>query len=324
MYFAALADGRTDDAQSLQAALAALGAPVDERSVASRSSLGGKAANWFPSAVDEALMMRQYESLMVRRKITGSTGDVRGTDEYTADSSIGAAAVHAGLVKIGETADIVVHFGGRKESFSGSERNGITSRGYGQSPRSYRLLALSENPDAPYMGNRTALRGNESAYLTLNMLSGQAPLKPGTSILVPVHGKPNGPVYGDETYASESSLDAAAVHAGVLKPNQFGLVQLIIEPGQDSYTGTIKNGVASTAWEKSRLSFRLEAVPRAVRSVGGVGGESGFGDPYGTGTGGGIGGVAPGGGGGVPAPGGGGGAAPEGGFGVPGLSPSKN
>jgi hypothetical protein len=98
------------------------------------------------------------------------------------------------------------------------------------------------------------------------MLSGQAPLKPGTVILVNLHGRSNGPVHGDGTYAAESSLDAAAVHAGALKPNQHGFVKLILEPGKDEYAGTLRNDIAATAWGKSRLSFRLEPITRATQA----------------------------------------------------------
>ena len=102
---------------------------------------------------------------------------------------------------------------GPADQFTGREQNGIVSMNYGDFPGAFRMSRVTDNSTAAYVGSRAALRGNESAFLTLNMLSGQAPLKEGTIVVVPLHGKPGGAVIGDEVYASDySSLDAAAVH----------------------------------------------------------------------------------------------------------------
>ena len=68
----------------------------------------------------------------------GTTGSVWGTDVYTSDSPVCAAAIHAGvLTAAGGDATLTV--AGPQTSFRGSARNGITSQDYGAYASSYRL-----------------------------------------------------------------------------------------------------------------------------------------------------------------------------------------
>jgi hypothetical protein len=69
-----------------------------------------------------------------------------------------------------------------------------------------------------------------------------------------------GSVWGTKTYTTDSNLAMAAVHAGVLKPGQTGVVKVTIYPGQSNYAGSVKNGVSSAKWGSFDLSFRVERV----------------------------------------------------------------
>lgn len=61
-------------------------------------------------------------------QITGTDqGTAYGTDTYTTDCSLAVAAVHAGVVKIGETAIVCVTMLEKHPRFQGSTRNGVTS-----------------------------------------------------------------------------------------------------------------------------------------------------------------------------------------------------
>ena len=76
-------------------------------------------------------------------RVTGVTeGQLWGTDIYSRDSTIGAAAVHAGLLKPGETKVLRVTVVTPPESYLGSTRNGVTSADYGTFPHAYRLSAV--------------------------------------------------------------------------------------------------------------------------------------------------------------------------------------
>jgi hypothetical protein len=66
-------------------------------------------------------------------RVTGVTeGQLWGTDIYSGDSTIGAAAVHAGLLKPGKTDVLRVTVVTPPEKFPGTVRNGVTSTEYGR------------------------------------------------------------------------------------------------------------------------------------------------------------------------------------------------
>lgn len=76
-------------------------------------------------------------------RVTGVTeGQLWGTDIYTRDSTIGAAAVHAGLLKPGETAVMRLTVVAPLENYPGSTRNGVASAEYGSFPHAWRLSAI--------------------------------------------------------------------------------------------------------------------------------------------------------------------------------------
>ena len=76
-------------------------------------------------------------------RVTGeATGSLWGTDTYTGDSSIAVAAVHAGLVEVGETAVVRITVVPPLAQYAGSVRNGVTSREFGQYGTAYRLAAV--------------------------------------------------------------------------------------------------------------------------------------------------------------------------------------
>lgn len=76
-------------------------------------------------------------------RVTGATeGNLWGTDIYTRDSSLGAAAVHAGLLKPGKSAVLRVTVVAAPASFAGTARNGVTSTDYGTFPHAWTLSAI--------------------------------------------------------------------------------------------------------------------------------------------------------------------------------------
>ena len=80
----------------------------------------------------------------------------------------------------------------------------------------------------------------------------------GKSYLFEVTGSLQGSIWGSEVYTSDSHLGAAAVHAGVLKPGERGVVLVKILPGQKSYRGTTSNGVVSNSYGPWSVSFTVE------------------------------------------------------------------
>ena len=65
-------------------------------------------------------------------KVTGAAGgSLWGTGTYTTDSSLAAAAVHSGILKMGETGIVQVKVIASPPSFAGSVQNGLTSSNFG-------------------------------------------------------------------------------------------------------------------------------------------------------------------------------------------------
>lgn len=76
-------------------------------------------------------------------RVTGvAEGQVWGTDTYTRDSILGAAAVHAGLLKPGQTAVLRMTVVPPLESYPGTTRNGVTTSDYGTFPHCWKLSAI--------------------------------------------------------------------------------------------------------------------------------------------------------------------------------------
>lgn len=72
--------------------------------------------------------------------------------------------------------------------------------------------------------------------------------KVGETFNFTVTGQTSGAVYGTGTYTTDSSLAAVAVHAGVLKEGQTGVVQVTIVAPPAQFAASSANGVTSSAW----------------------------------------------------------------------------
>jgi hypothetical protein len=72
--------------------------------------------------------------------------------------------------------------------------------------------------------------------------------KIGKTFAFRVTGKADGAVWGTGVYTPDSSLATAAVHAGVLKVNQTGVVKVTIVVAPAAYAGSVANGVTSHPW----------------------------------------------------------------------------
>ena len=111
---------------------------------AGTTSTGGNSGNdssttSVPNAPNHMLSYRGQNGKVYTFKVTGSTnGRIWGGENniYTDDSIIATAAVHAGLVKAGQTGTIKVKILPGQSSYSSIKRNGVTSyknNGYGGS-----------------------------------------------------------------------------------------------------------------------------------------------------------------------------------------------
>lgn len=77
-----------------------------------------------------------------------------------------------------------------------------------------------------------------------------------------VVGHTGGSVWGSEVYTCDSSLSTAAVHAGVLKPGQRGIVKVTIVKSPENHMGSTQHGVTSSTWGSYSASYTVERPGR--------------------------------------------------------------
>jgi hypothetical protein len=82
--------------------------------------------------------------------------------------------------------------------------------------------------------------------------------KIGDVLHIRVTGGTSGALWGTDVYTTDSSLAMAAVHAGVLKAGETGIIKVTILPGQESYQGSMRNGISSNSWQSFPASFKVE------------------------------------------------------------------
>ena len=183
-------------------------------------------------------------------------GAVWGTDTYTADSGLCRAAVHAGM--IGRQGGVVrVQMLPGQPRYPGTTRNGISSSNYGPYDSSFRFQGEARPGQAAAPGAPAICPDNMSSYTgsdeRLDCLC------PGESTL-------RGSVWGTDTYTADSGLCRAAVHAGMI-PATGGPVSVQMQPGQQRYPGTTRNGISSTNYGPYDASFRFLGTPRPGRGA---------------------------------------------------------
>lgn len=78
--------------------------------------------------------------------VTGGTfGHVYGTDIYTIDSPLSAAAVHAGILQAGETAEVTFRILPGQAQYEGTDRHGVRSFTWPQYDASYEFVTTAES-----------------------------------------------------------------------------------------------------------------------------------------------------------------------------------
>jgi hypothetical protein len=82
----------------------------------------------------------------------------------------------------------------------------------------------------------------------------------GQTFVFRMTGSTQGSVWGTDVYTDDSSLAAAAVHAGVLRPGETGTVMVTVLPGYLSYAPSTRYGVASSAYAEWGRSYVLQRL----------------------------------------------------------------
>jgi hypothetical protein len=75
-----------------------------------------------------------------------------------------------------------------------------------------------------------------------------------------VTGDANGPLWGTDVYTGDSTLAAAAVHAGLVKPGAAAILRVTVEQPLKQYQGSTRHGVTSHDFGPFGTAYRLSAV----------------------------------------------------------------
>lgn len=122
-------------------------------------------------------------------------------------------------------------------------------------------LIVCENPRV-VQANPSAESQRKSGRLPADVLPdpgslGKYRFKTGSVYYFRVTGRPSGPLYGTDIYTDDSQLGVAAVHAGILRPGETGIVKVTIHPGRNRYQGSSRNGVTSRPWGRWDSSYTV-------------------------------------------------------------------
>ncbi len=83
----------------------------------------------------------------------------------------------------------------------------------------------------------------------------------GRSFLFEVTGRNDGTIWGDAIYTADSRLAVAAVHAGIVRVGERGLIRVTILDGStQAYEAVFRNDILSFDYANYPTAFRIERV----------------------------------------------------------------
>lgn len=222
-------------------------------------------------------------------RVTGvSTGSVWGSGLYTSDSSLAAAAVHAGVLKVGETKVVRYRIAPGQSAYTGSSNHGVETTSYGPYPSSFQIFEAAPASDEVQL---PSLRGQAVDSITLFVIAEGTTSQSGSRGLIHhVSGQEASiwdggmmpyalldlipadrrepfitttrTIWGGKNgiYTDDSPVSLTVVHAGLLKPGEAGMVTVELLAGQSSYEGSNQNQIQSQNYGEWPGSYRLRHV----------------------------------------------------------------
>lgn len=90
----------------------------------------------------------------------------------------------------------------------------------------------------------------------------------GVPLFFEVTGTANGAtIWGTDYYTDDSALAVAAVHAGVLRDGERGVVKVIVSVANGPFTGSMRNGIDSHNWTSWPSGYTISRVEGKIESV---------------------------------------------------------
>ncbi|KAI9523203.1 hypothetical protein NQZ68_029208 [Dissostichus eleginoides] len=181
-----------------------------------------------------------------------ATGKVVGTVYYEMQSSVCRAGLHAGVIdNDGGWMDVTRQ--GRKDFFIKSNKNGVQSLGKYLSANSFTV-------------SRVPVKAITCETTVAPMCSYQKPAKHCPRLYCPRNCLEENPhisrVIGTRIYSDKSSICRAAVHAGVLRNNLGGYIDVMPVDKRKNYIASHQNGISSESLQNppGGKAFRVFAV----------------------------------------------------------------
>ncbi|MFT5994298.1 MAG: hypothetical protein ACI82G_003310 [Bradymonadia bacterium] len=168
-----------------------------------------------------------------------SSSTIWGTDNYSDDSSVCTAAVHAGKLRAGEAGTVTIVIAAGADEYIASSRNGVQSSSWGAWQRGF-----------TFAGGAIAL----DCYTNAQSIGGEVGTN--ATVICPAGCATGGTVWGVATYSDDSAVCRAALHAGVIT-NAGGTALVHITAGLPAYSSSTANGVTTAEWGSWSRSFTV-------------------------------------------------------------------
>lgn len=197
----------------------------------------------------------------------GHAAPVWGDGVYTDDSSVCAAAVHAGLIGFDEGGRIAIELAIGRGRYGGKLRNGVQSISAGGSDGSFFFPdALRFNPERTgkpmridWGNTASPWRGEVGRRMAFDCEPRGATFDAdGVPILAPV--------FGTDVYRDDSSICASALHVGQIT-EAGGVVTIEIARADESFAATSRNGMSSRPAPRTGSGFLFPDAPPPARPV---------------------------------------------------------
>lgn len=86
----------------------------------------------------------------------------------------------------------------------------------------------------------------------------------GKSFTFRVTGNASGSCYGTDVYTTDTTIATAAVHMGLLRPGETGILIATVVPSPPAFSSTVRNGISSSGWSVYPAAYTLRKA-RAPR-----------------------------------------------------------
>ena len=176
-----------------------------------------------------------------------------GTDVYTDDSGVCAAAIHVGALSANGGIVLVTWIPGQL-TYVGTEHNGFKSSDYNKWGRSFYVQAVDATgrPTTPPPKPLPP----DTVRMSCDHPGNAIPANTSMHVICPA-GCASGRLWGTDIYTGDSSACLAAAHAGLITTAEGGTFTLAVGGAQPKFTGSKRHGVSSSEYGSFGSSFRV-------------------------------------------------------------------